>query len=145
MKSAGLLFNVAILLALSGCGTTRDDFKELCSQSAKIQITDKTTWSEYVRELQAYYRRFGLDSRNIRIEAVDGFDLRSSLQDLKPSEVPRNTPVRTTLTISRHGTSFAVVHSYFISFSGFDGPSPFECAREFPEFYEDFRKEAVAS
>jgi hypothetical protein len=41
--------------------------------------------------------------------------------------------VKNEITLSKAGVSFATIHSYYISFSGFSGPSSYECARDFPE------------
>lgn len=142
MRSDGLFLIVATLLAVSGCGTTAGEFKQLCSRSAKIEIVNPSIWKQYVRAAQAHYARYDLDPRDIKIETIDDFIVSSSLSSEKSGSVPHDTPVRTILTMSRQGLTVAIAQSYYMSFSGFSGPSSFECAREFPEFYKELRTEA---
>lgn len=144
MRSDGLFLIVASLLAVGGCGTTAGEFKQLCSRSAKLDIVNPSIWKQYVRAAQAYYARHDLDPRDIKIETIDDFVVGSSLSRSKPGSVPHNTPVKTILRMSRKGSTFAIAQSYYISFSGFSGPSPFECARDFPELYKELTMEAQA-
>lgn len=125
---------------LSGC-TSVEDFKNLCRQTAKVEIINKETWAEYVGSLKRHYKRNGLSLDSIRIEPVDGYRFESTVSNLSINDIPKDKPVKNRISIKRNGIVFAVVDSYYISMSGFDGPSPFECATNYSQFYEEFQRE----